>query len=31
MQFSPDNFRKAMSLYIEQARSQINVYRSSST
>ena len=30
MQFSPNNFRKAMSLYIEQARSQINVYRSSS-
>jgi glycosyltransferase involved in cell wall biosynthesis len=31
MQFSPKNFRKAMSIYIEQARSQINVYRSSST
>ena len=31
MQFSPKNFRKAMRIYIEQARSQISVYRSSST
>jgi len=31
LQFSPNNFRKAMSIYIEQARSQINVERSSST
>ena len=30
-QFSPDNFRKAMSIYIEQARSQISAYRSSSS
>jgi glycosyltransferase involved in cell wall biosynthesis len=29
--FSPDNFRKAMSIYIEQARRQISAYRSSST
>ena len=28
-QFSPDNFRKAMKQYIEQARSQASVYRSS--
>ena len=27
-QFSPNNFRKAMSVYIEKARSQISVYRS---
>jgi glycosyltransferase involved in cell wall biosynthesis len=31
MHFSPKNFRKAMRIYIEQARSQISVYRSSST
>jgi glycosyltransferase involved in cell wall biosynthesis len=31
MQFSPINFRKAMSIYIEQARSQLSVYRSSSS
>jgi glycosyltransferase involved in cell wall biosynthesis len=30
-QFSPNNFRKAMGVYIEQARSQISVYRSSIT
>lgn len=30
-QFSPDNFRKAMRAYIEQARSQISVYRSSTS
>ncbi|MDQ3961502.1 MAG: glycosyltransferase, partial [Thermoproteota archaeon] len=29
--YSPDNFRKAMSMYIEQARSQISAYRSSSS
>jgi glycosyltransferase involved in cell wall biosynthesis len=28
-QFSPDNFRKAMKQYIEQARSQASMYRSS--
>jgi glycosyltransferase involved in cell wall biosynthesis len=28
-QFSPNNFRKAMGVYIEQARSQISVHRSS--
>jgi glycosyltransferase involved in cell wall biosynthesis len=28
-QFSPNNFRKAMRVYIEQARSQISVHRSS--
>jgi glycosyltransferase involved in cell wall biosynthesis len=28
-QFSPDNFRKAMKQYIEQARSQASIYRSS--
>jgi glycosyltransferase involved in cell wall biosynthesis len=28
-QFSPNNFRKAMRVYIEQARSQISVYKSS--
>src|SRR5919106_4143339 len=27
--FSPDNFRKAMSVYIDQARSQIGTYRTS--
>jgi glycosyltransferase involved in cell wall biosynthesis len=31
MQYSPNNFRKAMRLYIEQARNQISVSRSSST
>jgi glycosyltransferase involved in cell wall biosynthesis len=30
-QFSPNNFRTAMRIYIEQARSQISAYRSSST
>jgi glycosyltransferase involved in cell wall biosynthesis len=30
-QFSPNNFRKAMRVYIEQARSQISAYRSSIT
>jgi glycosyltransferase involved in cell wall biosynthesis len=30
-QFSPNNFRKAMRVYIERARSQISVYRSSTT
>jgi alpha-1,2-mannosyltransferase len=30
-QFSPDNFRRAISIYVEQARSQISIYRSSST
>ena len=29
--YSPDNFRKAMSMYIERARSQISAYRSSSS
>ena len=29
--FSPDNFRKAMSVYIDQARSQIGTYRTSSS
>ena len=28
-QFSPNNFRKAMGVYIEQARSQISIHRSS--
>jgi glycosyltransferase involved in cell wall biosynthesis len=28
-QFSPDNFRKSMKQYIEQARSEANMYRSS--
>jgi glycosyltransferase involved in cell wall biosynthesis len=28
-QFSPDNFRKAMKQYIEQAKSQASIYRSS--
>ena len=28
-QFSPDNFRKAMKQYIEQARSQASMHRSS--
>ncbi|MDQ5863476.1 MAG: glycosyltransferase, partial [Thermoproteota archaeon] len=28
-QFSPDNFRKSMKQYIEQARSQASMYRSS--
>ena len=28
-QFSPNNFRKAMKEYIEQARSQISLYKSS--
>jgi glycosyltransferase involved in cell wall biosynthesis len=28
-QFSPENFRKAMKRYIEQARSQASMYRSS--
>jgi len=28
-QYSPDNFRKAMKQYIEQARSQASMYRSS--
>ena len=31
MQFSPNNFRRAMRVYIEQARSQISGYRSSIT
>jgi glycosyltransferase involved in cell wall biosynthesis len=30
-QFSPNNFRRAMRVYIKRARSQISVYRSSST
>lgn len=31
LQFSPSNFRKAMRIHIERARSQIGVHRSSST